>query len=108
MGSQLKTAADLRNFEVVNAIKSLAAKMHSTQLTQLASRIAATIRYGSSNGDDPFAKVKGLIVDMIDKLMKEAQEEASLKAYCDEEMAKTQQKKDELNTDIKKLTGKID
>merc|ERR1719327_2640358 len=38
MGSQLRTAADLRNFEVVNAIKSLAAKMHSTQLTQLASR----------------------------------------------------------------------
>merc|ERR1719420_2586622 len=82
--------------------------MHSTQLTQLASRIAATIRYGAASGDDPFAKVKGLITDMIDKLMKEAQAEASFKAYCDEEMAKTEAKKDELNTDIKKLTGKID
>jgi len=40
--------------------------------------------------------------------MKEAAEEASFKAYCDEEIAKTDQKKDELNTDIKKLTGKID
>merc|ERR1719335_346183 len=108
MGSQLRTAADLRNFEVVNAIKSLAAKMHSTQLTQLASRIAATIRYGSSNGDDPFAKVKGLIVDMIDKLMKEAEAEASFKAYCDEEMAKTEQKKSELNADLDKLNSKID
>merc|ERR1719420_2432187 len=82
--------------------------MHSTQLTQLASRIAATIRYGAASGDDPFAKVKGLIVDMIDKLMKEAADEASFKAYCDEEMAKTEQKKNELNADIDKLTSKID
>jgi len=92
----------------VQTIKRLAAQHHSTELSQLASRIAATIRYGAANGDDPFAKVKGLITEMIDKLMKEAQEEASFKAYCDEEMAKTNQKKDELNTDIKKLTGKID
>merc|ERR1719453_2171303 len=40
--------------------------------------------------------------------MKEAAEEASFKAYCDEEMAKTKQKKEELQTDIKKLTAKID
>merc|ERR1719171_795269 len=106
--SQLRTAADLRNFEVVNAIKSLAAKTRSTQLAQLASRIGAVIRYGSANGDDPFAKVKGLIVEMIDKLMKEAADEASFKAYCDEEMAKTEQKKTELNSDIDKLTTKID
>merc|ERR1719335_530919 len=106
--SQLRTAADLRNFEVVNAIKSLAAKTRSTQLAQLASRIGAVIRYGSANGDDPFAKVKGLIVEMIDKLMKEAADEASFKAYCDEEMAKTEQKKNELNADIDKLNSKLD
>merc|ERR1719235_1456586 len=45
---------------------------------------------------------------MIDKLMKESADEASLKAYCDSEMAKTEQKKDELNADITKLTSKID
>merc|ERR1719238_2004604 len=60
------------------------------------------------NGDDPFAKVKGLINEMIDKLMKEAEAEASHKAYCDEEMSKTKAKKDELNSDIEKLTAKID
>jgi len=106
--SRIHTSIDLSNYEVVQTIKRLAAQHHSTELSQLASRIAATIRYGAANGDDPFAKVKGLITEMIDKLMKEAQEEASFKAYCDEEMAKTNQKKDELNTDIKKLTGKID
>merc|ERR1719327_2136628 len=108
IASELRTAADLRNFEVVNAIKSLAAKTRSTQLAQLASRIGAVIRYGAANGDDPFAKVKGLIVEMIDKLMKEAADEASFKAYCDEEMAKTEQKKNELNADIDKLTSKLD
>merc|ERR1719359_1743015 len=108
MGSRLKTSADLKNFEVVNMVKRLAKQQHSTALAQLASRIMATLRYGSAAGDDPFAKVKGLIVEMIDKLMKEAEAEASHKAYCDEEMGKTKAKKDELNTDIEKLTVKID
>merc|ERR1719158_2245522 len=106
--SQLRTTADLRNFEVVNAVKRLAAQEHSAALAQLASRIATTIRYGAASGDDPFAKVKGLIEEMIAKLMKEAEAEASHKAYCDEEMAKTKAKKEELTADIEKLTSKID
>jgi len=106
--SQLQTGADLRNFEVVNVLKRLAEQQHSAALSQLASRVAVTIRYGHANGEDPFAKVKGLIEDMIAKLMKEAEAEASHKAYCDEEMSKTKAKKDELNADIEKLTSKID
>merc|ERR1719311_1070278 len=106
--SQIRTAADLRNFEVVNVLKRLADQQHSAALSQLASRVATTIRYGQASGDDPFAKVKGLIEDMIAKLMKEAEAEASHKAYCDEEMSKTKAKKDELTADIEKLTSKID
>jgi predicted nucleic acid-binding Zn-ribbon protein len=106
--SSLRTETDLRNFEVVNVLKRLAQQQHSTALSQLASRIATTIRYGQASGDDPFAKVKGLIEDMIARLMKEAEAEASHKAYCDEEMSKTKAKKDELNADIEKLTSKID
>merc|ERR1719265_2371668 len=106
--SQLQTGADLRNFEVVNVLKRLAEQQHSAALAQLASRVATTIRYGQASGDDPFAKVKGLIEDMIAQLMKEAEAEASHKAYCDEEMSKTKAKKDELTADIEKLTSKID
>jgi len=106
--SGLRTGADLRNFEVVNVLKRLAEQQHSAALSQLASRVATTIRYGSASGEDPFAKVKGLINDMIANLMADAAAEASHKAYCDEEMSKTKAKKDELNADIEKLTSKID
>merc|ERR1712217_922076 len=50
----------------------------------------------------------GLISDMISKLEAEAQAEASEKAYCDEQMAKTEQKQTELEEDVAKLTSKID
>merc|ERR1719262_1501172 len=45
---------------------------------------------------------------MIAKLEAEAQSEATEKAYCDEELAKTEAKKAELEGVIKKLTSKID
>jgi len=66
------------------------------------------IRYGASGGDDVFAKVKGLITDMISKLESEAKSEATEKAYCDEELAKTEAKKSELEGEMSKLTSKID
>merc|ERR1719262_2161687 len=108
MRSRLRTSADLANLEVVNMVKKLARDQHSTALAQLASRLSAVIRYGATSGDDPFAKIKGLINDMIDKLMKEAQAEAAEKGYCDGEMAKTKAKKEELQDDLAKLTSMID
>merc|ERR1719456_2166720 len=96
------------NMEVVVAVKKLAKEHHSSALTQLASRISAVSRFGGSNSEDIFAKIKGLISDMIAKLQQEAAEEASKKAYCDEENAKTKAKHDELDADIATLTAKID
>jgi len=106
--SRLQTHADLAGLEVVQLVKQLARKHHSTALAQLASRMTAAIRFGSRGGDDPFAKVKGLIENMIAKLEKEAEEEATEKAYCDEEMAKTEAKRGELMDDVAKLSAKID
>merc|ERR1719261_938969 len=70
--------------------------------------MAAAVRLGAATGEDPFAKVKGLIQEMIERLLKEAEEEASAKAYCDKEMSETKAKKEELNTEIDELTTKID
>merc|ERR1719265_904978 len=108
INSQLKTRSDLTNIEVVTVVKKLAQKQHSSALAQLASRIEAVVRYGSSAGEDPFVKIKGMISDMITKLEQEAANDATEKAYCDEEMAKTEAKKAELEGDVETLTSKID
>jgi len=105
---QLKSHADLARSEVVTLVKKLAREQHSAALNQLASRITAVMRYGAASGDDPFAKIKGLIQDMIAKLESEAKSEATEKAYCDDELSKTTAKKSELDTEIAKLTTKID
>jgi len=105
---QISSRADLKNSEVVTLVKNLAKKQHSAALAQLASRIAAVAKYGAAAGEDPFAKIKGLISDMIAKLEKEAEEDATEKAYCDEEMAKTEAKKADLEDIVAKLTAKIE
>ena len=105
---QINTGTDLTNTEVITAIKQLAHEQHSSALAQLASRLAAVATYGSASGEDPFGKIKGLISDMIAKLEKEAEADATEKAYCDEELAKTEAKKQELDTEIEALTTKID
>merc|ERR1719394_1754083 len=106
--SRLATRADLAGREVVEMVRRLAKKQHSSALAQLASRISAVARYGSSNGEDPFGKIKGLIQEMIEKLEREAGSEATEKAYCDEQIAKTEFKKGELEDNIAKMTSKID
>jgi len=107
-GSRLHSRADLANAEVINLVKRLANKYHSAALTQLASRISVVVRYGAADGEDIFAKVKGLIRDLIDRLLAEAAAEASEKEYCDEQMAKTEAKKADLDAEVAKLTSKID
>jgi len=106
--SRLRTRLDLANAEVVNIVKRLAKEQHSAALAQLASRIAAVLRFGAGSGEDPFAKVRGLIQELIERLESEAGADATEKAYCDEQMAKTEEKKGELDYDISKLTAKID
>jgi len=103
----MRTHTDLVRSEVVTMVKRLAREHHSPALAQLASRMSAVLKYGSEAGD-PFAKVKGLITDMIAKLESEASSEATEKAYCDEELSKSGAKKADLDEEIAKLSTKID
>merc|ERR1719265_2108262 len=59
-------------------------------------------------GDNPFAKVKGLIQDMIERLNEEAEADATEKAFCDKEMHETETKKADKEETIAKLTTSID
>jgi chromosome segregation ATPase len=103
----MSTGADLANFEAVRFVRDLAQKQKSTALAQLASRMAAAMRNHRS-GEDPFAKVKGLISNMIEKLLQEAEADATEKAFCDKEMAETEAKKADKEADIEKLSTSID
>jgi uncharacterized coiled-coil DUF342 family protein len=103
---QVSSGADLANAEAVRFVRDLARKSKSPALAQLASRMASVMRLGSAAGD-PFAKVKGLITDMIATLEQEAEEDATQKAYCDKEMSETTAKKDELTAESDKLSTKI-
>jgi len=105
---QLRTSADLAGAEVVTALRNLAKQNNDASLAQLASQVAATMQYGASAGEDPFVKVKGLIKEMIAKLTKLMQAEAAEKAWCDEQMAKTEARQTELEDDVAHLTSHID
>merc|ERR1719335_1422582 len=101
------SSADLAKFEAVRFIRDLARKTKAPALAQLASRISSAMRLGAAAGEDPFAKVKGLITDMIATLEAEAEEDASQKAYCDKELSEANAKKDELTAESDSLSTKI-
>lgn len=94
--------------KVIRMVKQLAEQQHSQSLAQLASRLSAVVRYGSSSGEDPFKNVKSLITDMVKRLEGEMSSDAKEKAYCDSEMKKTQGHSDELNDNVEGLKSKID
>merc|ERR1719191_2074550 len=103
---QVKTGS--QGLQAVEVVKRLAANTHSAVLAQLAARMETAVRLADTTSDDPFAKVKGMIRDMIERLLKEAAAEASHKAWCDEEMAESKAKKEKLTATVEDLTTKID
>jgi len=101
------SGVDLAKLEAVRFIRDLARKSRSPALAQLASRMSSAMKLGAASGEDPFAKVKGLITDMIATLESEAEEDASQKAFCDKEMSEATAKKDDLTAESDKLSTKI-
>jgi len=97
---------DLRSYEVVKMVRTLAKKSQSPGLEKLASNIESLLQTRQSA--DVFAKVKELIQNMIDSRKEEAAAEDTKKAYCDEEKAKTKEKVDDLTGTKEKLSAKVD
>jgi len=86
----------------------LATKENSTSLATLSLRMTSAIRVGHKTGEDIFAKVKGLISQMIDTLEKEAAEDAQHKAYCDKELGENEAKESDKVSEVEGLTTKVD
>jgi chromosome segregation ATPase len=97
----------LAKAEAVRFVRDLARKTKAPALAQLAARMSSAIRLGTAAGDDPFAKVEGLIKDMIATLEAEAEADATQKAYCDKEMGEANAKKADLTAASDKLSTKI-
>jgi len=89
---------------ILDLLQGLAQKNGDKQLSLLAQRIQSAAMLG----EDPFAKIKGLISEMIEKLEAEAAKEAAHKAFCDKEMSETKAKKEDKETELDDLSTKID
>jgi len=107
--ARLASRFGLANFEAVRFMRDLAKKTNAPELAQLASRMATVYRLEQSSGSrDPFAKVKGLITDMLAKLEKEAAEAADQKAWCDKELTESKAKKEVSSSELEGLSTKIE
>jgi len=102
--SRVSAKAEEVKDRVVALVQQLADKDGSKMLSLLAQRVQSAVLMGA----DPFAKVKGMIQEMIEKLVAEAQKEASHKAFCDKEMSETKAKRDDKQSDLDDLNTKID
>jgi len=83
--------------KAVTMIRSEAEKLQSVELSMLAMRMAA----------DPFAKVKTLIQQLIERLLKESADEATQKGWCDTALAKANTDRDYRQGDLDELTAEI-
>merc|ERR1719263_624597 len=104
--SFMQLSSDAKNFEVIRMVKDLARKQHAPELAQLASRLGSAVRL--NHGADVFAKIKGMISDMIEKLEQEAAEAAELKEWCDKEIGESTAKKEDITATFEKLSTKLD
>merc|ERR1719160_1274578 len=93
-------------YKVVNMLQTLGKSNKDVALAQLALRVKAAVEMQS--GADPFAKVKGMIQEMIDKLVADAAAEASHKAFCDKEMSESKAKIEDHTSTIEKFTTRKD
>jgi len=91
-------AVTAKRSKVVGILKQLSQTHHSFAFAELANMATS----------DPFVKIRGLIEDMIAKLLKEAEEEATQKAFCDAEMGKSKKSQDEKTMTLDKLQARID
>mmetsp|Transcript_82008 Transcript_82008/g.230805 ORF Transcript_82008/g.230805 Transcript_82008/m.230805 type:complete len:588 (+) Transcript_82008:200-1963(+) len=86
-----------RNSKVAELLGKEGQRLDSTVLSQLAISLLA----------DPFAKVKTLIQQLVERLLAEATAEATKKGFCDEQLARARKDRDYRRMDTEKLDVEI-
>jgi len=98
--------AQLRNAAAKQQSQSAAASFLQAQGRRLSSRVLSTL--SQRVAEDPFAKVKKMIQDMVYKLMEEANEEAEHKGFCDTELGTNKMTREQKTTTVNELTASIE
>merc|ERR1719263_1487515 len=86
--------------------QDLVAQYLRAQANKLNSRVLAALAVHAK--DDPFAKVKKMIKELIVRLMEEANEEAEHKGWCDTELSTNEQTRKEKTSAVETLHSEID
>jgi DNA repair exonuclease SbcCD ATPase subunit len=89
-----------------SVVRDRAVSFLRRRATELDSRVLQTLATRVS--DDPFAKVKKLIKDLIVRLMEEANAEAEHKGWCDTELSTNEQTRKEKTATVETLHAEID
>lgn len=89
---------DDRRLRIAQILRGLGKEYHNFALVQLSTAAAL----------DPFAKLRGLMEDMIAKLMQAAQSEATHKQFCDSEIDKSKASMSEKQGKVAKLSARME
>jgi len=92
------SSEDVIRSKLESIFRDVAKKYKSPMLSTLAVKVA----------EDPFVKIKGMIQDMIEKLLEEEADEANHKGYCDEEISKTVKDRDYRLEEIEALHASLE
>merc|ERR1719456_568350 len=87
-----------REDRVLEMIREKSLKLKSPVLSSLAMKMAA----------DPFAKVKKLIQELIERMVTEAADEATQKGWCDTELGKAKSSRDTEHTKVNKINAEVE
>merc|ERR1719387_1056269 len=89
---------DVIRSKLIAIFKAAGKKIKSPVLSTLALKVE----------EDPFVKIKGMIQEMIEKLLEEEADEANHKGWCDEEISKTVKDRDYRLRDIEELHASLE
>merc|ERR1719272_2932375 len=98
--NQLRSSVDSAGVHgrVRDFVAAEARRLHSSQLSLLAQKLAA----------NPFAKVTKMIDSMITRLLNEANEDAQHEGFCDKEIGKSKVTRNKLSEDIDGLDAAVE